>query len=269
MVSPQAGLVRRESAFRNVADRYGVTPHQAESLVAYHAQLRSSLNEAFIAASTGKRFKTEQGTVAKTSGLIATFLKVLPFGNAAEVASGVITIADSHFSRKELDSFAALVPAFGGLEHLNELTKSLATQILEASVDNIKDLTAREAKQSAKDDFKVLTKQVSAGKFKDSDTISTGSALDLDDDETRSQNSLKENIADLVQEISTAVIERKKESENGRSGSLVHQHHQDEKQARKSAVNEAIEFGKSANAQNEGQHASQISAKNHTGYTGR
>jgi len=254
MVAPQ-GLVRREVAFRNVADRYGVTPEQAESLVAYHAQLRAALNEAFIAASTGQRFQTAEGSVAKVSGLIATFLKFLPFGNAAEVVSGVINIADSHFSRKELDSFAALVPAFG-IENVNKLTKSVATDTLEASIDQIKNLSVEEARKAAKKDFKTLTGLISKGTFKDSDTVSTGSALDLDDDDTRSQSSFGENIAQLADEMSAALIEKKSEQERSNSGaSLVHQHHQEESQARDKMAKKAVNYGNSPQAQQEGEHA--------------
>ncbi len=197
-----------------------LTSKQAESLVAYHSQLRSELNQEFNAAATGNHFETEKSPwtkfISAISGIVSA---VVPFGNAAQVISTGVSAADSHFHRKELANFANLMPAFD--QDVNTFTKTLATKIIEGEVDKIRGLDPSQAKEAAKKDFEILRSQVSKGKFKDSDSISQGSADAMLDPSSKEVSSLES----LAEEMANSLLEAKEKlSEQGNNNS-GHQYH--------------------------------------------
>jgi hypothetical protein len=153
---------RKEEVLGKIAAIYEVTPKEAESLVAYHAELRSKLNEFLVASATGKHFQVRPNFFTRASQVISSIVSAVfpPAGSLAAVASGAIAMTQEYFQESDLAKGRKILEAIGGIENLNQFTKSLSTELTKIFASHIKHLSPTKSEERAKSDFGVVMKNL-------------------------------------------------------------------------------------------------------------
>lgn len=160
---------RKSEVLEKIAEQYGVSPEQATHLVGYHREVRSHLNSLFCAAATGDKLETRESNSVKTTSFFGRIIGIFfpPAGAAIESVADVANAIRSRFDEKTLKNAQELLNACGGLDNLNKLTKTLATQLVEQYTQNLISIGYSKIKARAKHDAQAIEKSIGNGNFKD------------------------------------------------------------------------------------------------------
>jgi hypothetical protein len=151
--------------FDSVANLYDVTPKQAESLVAYHGSLRLFLGSLLNASQGVGYFETRESNISKGLGLLGKVASYFSFGTS-EIVAETFKEFEQFQNEDELTKVAEIATAASEMG-IHKFVKQLATEIVQKSAQDLKNLTPKQAKERAREDVRNLKKQMAKGVFQD------------------------------------------------------------------------------------------------------
>ncbi len=162
--------------FAKVAGIYGVSEKQAESIVAYHGAFRLNAGSLLNASRNVGYFETKEGNASKGIGFLAKIASLFPGGAVAEIGAEVAKGIDEFRNEYELAKVAQIAMIVES-DMATTAIRDLATRTVESSINGIKNLSPKEARDLAKRDVAHLKQQMIGGKFDELASASQAASL--------------------------------------------------------------------------------------------
>ncbi len=198
---------QKQLVLGKIANQYGIDESKAPLLVHYHRQVRSGLNALFLAASTGDKLETRESGAVQGVSFFGRILGIFfpPAGAAVESVADVASTIKSHYDEKTLKNAKELLDSCGGIENLNQLTKTLATQLVGQYAQDLASLSHSKIKTIAKHDADAIESAIQKGDFQSLIDEGYSDAASLSGDEDLEKESSKTTMQAVQEKMLKAV----------------------------------------------------------------